>query len=95
MKKLILVLSCFFFTTASAEMNNKDKTQALDCVGIYMANYFLPSGEKFEYGMKEKSISTVKDIISEIREENSEDEDFEDEDLEEDEEEEFDEDDEK
>ena len=25
-----------------------------------MANYFLPSGEKFEYGMKEKSISTVK-----------------------------------
>ena len=28
--------------------------------GIYMANYFLPSGEKFEYGMKEKSISTVK-----------------------------------
>ena len=37
----------------------------------------------------------VKDLISEIREENSEDEDFEDEDLEEDEEEEFDEDDEK
>ena len=37
----------------------------------------------------------VKDIINEIREENSEDEDFEDEDLEEDEEEEFDEDDEK
>ena len=60
MKKLIFVLSCFFFTTASAEMSNKDKTQALDCVGIYMANYFLPSGEKFEYGMKEKSISTVK-----------------------------------
>ena len=60
MKKFILVLSCFFFTTASAEMSNKDKTQALDCVGIYMANYFLPSGEKFEYGMKEKSISTVK-----------------------------------
>ena len=25
-----------------------------------MANYFLQSGEKFEYGMKEKSISTVK-----------------------------------
>ena len=60
MKKLILVLSCLLFTTASAEMSNKDKTQALDCVGIYMANYFLPSGEKFEYGMKEKSISTVK-----------------------------------
>ena len=25
-----------------------------------MANYFLPSGETFEYAMKEKSISTVK-----------------------------------
>ena len=60
MKKLIVVLSCLLFTTASAEMSNKDKSQALDCVGIYMANYFLPSGEKFEYGMKEKSISTVK-----------------------------------
>ena len=32
----------------------------MDCVGIYIANYFLPSGAKFEYGMKEKSISTVK-----------------------------------
>ena len=41
-------------------MSDKDKSKALDCVGIYMANYFLPSGEKFEYGMKEKSISTVK-----------------------------------
>jgi hypothetical protein len=29
-------------------------------VGIYMANYFLPSGETFEYSMKEKSISSVK-----------------------------------
>ena len=35
-------------------------SKALNCVGIYMANYFLPSGEKFEYAMKEKSISTVK-----------------------------------
>ena len=41
-------------------MSDKDKSKAWDCVGIYMANYFLPSGEKFEYGMKEKSISTVK-----------------------------------
>ena len=37
-----------------------DKDKAWDCVGIYMANYFLPSGEIFEYSMKEKSISTVK-----------------------------------
>ena len=60
MKKIILVLTFFIFTFANAEMSEKDKSKALDCVGIYMANYFLPSGEKFEYGMKEKSISTVK-----------------------------------
>ena len=33
---------------------------AWNCSGIYMANYFLPSGEKFEYGMKEKSMASVK-----------------------------------
>ena len=60
MKKIILILSFFAFTSAYADMSNKDKSKAWDCVGIYMANYFLPSGEKFEYGMKEKSISTVK-----------------------------------
>ena len=60
MKKLIFTLSVLFFSSAYAGMKDKDKSQALDCVGIYMANYFLPSGEKFEYGMKEKSISTVK-----------------------------------
>ena len=47
-------------TSSSAGMNNSDKAKARDCVGIYMANYFLPSGETFEYSMKEKSISTVK-----------------------------------
>ena len=31
-----------------------------DCSGIYMANYFLPSGETFEYSMKEKSVASVK-----------------------------------
>ena len=60
MKKIILILSFFAFTSAYADMSNEDKSKAWDCVGIYMANYFLPSGEKFEYGMKEKSISTVK-----------------------------------
>ena len=60
MKKIILLLSLFVFTSAVAKMSNEDKSKALDWVGIYMANYFLPSGEKFEYGMKEKSISTVK-----------------------------------
>ena len=60
MKKIILVISFLIFTSANAGMSDKDKSKAWDCVGIYMANYFLPSGEKFEYGMKEKSISTVK-----------------------------------
>ncbi len=62
MKKIILLLTFLIFTSANAGMSDKDKSKALDCVGIYMANYFLPSGEKFEYGMKEKYISTVKDL---------------------------------
>ena len=64
MKKIFVILSFLIFTFANAEMSNKDKSQAWDCIGIYMANYFLPSGEKFEYGMKEKSISTVKVLKS-------------------------------
>ncbi len=60
MKKITLIISFLIFTSANAGMSDKDKSKAWDCVGIYMANYFLPSGEKFEYAMKEKSISTVK-----------------------------------
>ena len=60
MKKNYYSFIFFIFTSANAEMSDNDKSKAWDCVGIYMANYFLPSGEKFEYGMKEKSISTVK-----------------------------------
>ena len=59
-KYIAVILSFLIFTSAHAGMSNDDKSKAWDCVGIYMANYFLPSGEKFEYGMKEKSISTVK-----------------------------------
>ena len=47
-------------TSSMADMSDNDKSKAWNCVGIYMANYFLPSGETFEYAMKEKSISTVK-----------------------------------
>ena len=47
-------------TSSNAKMSDSNKSKAWDCVGIYMANYFLPSGETFEYSMKEKSISTVK-----------------------------------
>ena len=64
MKRFIFILSFFVFDFANAEISKSDRSKALDCVGIYMANYFLPSGEKFEYGMKEKSISTVKVLKS-------------------------------
>ena len=63
MRKLSCILSLIFLipnSVSAKTMNDADKSKALDCVGIYMANYFIPSGEKFEYAMKEKSISTVK-----------------------------------
>ena len=62
MKKIFLVLfSIVFINSANAgDLNKNDMKKAWDCVGIYMANYFLPSGESFEYSMKEKSISSAK-----------------------------------
>tara|TARA_B100000963_G_scaffold192301_1_gene167377 strand:+ start:1492 stop:1869 length:378 start_codon:yes stop_codon:yes gene_type:complete len=62
MKKLFLIIISFaFINIANAEsLSNEEKEKAWNCVGIYMANYFLPSGETFEYSMKEKSISSVK-----------------------------------
>ena len=61
MNKIILtIISIFFSLTAYAEMSDADKTKAWDCSGLYMANYFLPAGETFEYSMKEKSMASVK-----------------------------------
>jgi len=61
MKKIIItLLSIFFLTSAYAGMNGSDKNRAWECSGIYMANYFLPSGEIFEYSIKEKSMASVK-----------------------------------
>ena len=61
MKKIISsIFLCLFTTISSAEISNADKIKAWDCSGIYMANYFLPSGETFEYSMKEKSVASVK-----------------------------------
>ena len=61
MKKITLIfISIFFSLTTYADMNDANKSKALDCSGIYMANYFLPSGETFEYSMKEKSMASVK-----------------------------------
>ena len=61
MNKIILIIITMFFSlTAYAGMNDANKSKAWDCSGIYMANYFLPSGETFEYSMKEKSMASVK-----------------------------------
>ena len=61
MNKIILtIISIFFSLTAYAEMSDANKSKAWDCSGLYMANYFLPAGETFEYSMKEKSMASVK-----------------------------------
>ena len=62
MKKFIFIIlsSLFLSNIALAGMSDADKTKAWECSGIYMANYFLPSGETFEYSMKEKSMASVK-----------------------------------
>ena len=65
MKKYILIiLSLLVFNLANAGMSNNDKSKAWECSGIYMANYFLPPGESFEYSMKEKSMASVKVLKS-------------------------------
>ena len=61
MNKIILILIYIFFSSSAyATMSDTNKSKAWDCSGIYMANYFLPSGETFEYSMKEKSMASVK-----------------------------------
>ncbi|MDC1280477.1 hypothetical protein N8Z07_04110 [Pelagibacteraceae bacterium] len=61
MNKIIFVsISIFFSFPVYADMNDANKSKAWDCSGIYMANYFLPAGETFEYSMKEKSVASVK-----------------------------------
>jgi hypothetical protein len=42
---LIVLFSLFIFSLALADLSKNNKEKAWDCVGIYMANYFLPSGE--------------------------------------------------
>ena len=52
MKKIIITLfSVLFLTSAYADMSKSDKDKAWECSGIYMANYFLPPGETFEYSI--------------------------------------------
>ena len=63
-KIILLIISMFFSLTAYADMSDADRSKAWDCSGIYMANYFLPSGETFEYSMKEKSMASVKVLKS-------------------------------
>ena len=44
----IYFVAILISTSSIAGMSDNDKSKAWDCVGIYMANYFLPSGETFE-----------------------------------------------
>ena len=65
LKRILKIFTVYFFviissTSSNAEMSNSNKSKAWECSGIYMANYFLPSGETFEYSMKEKSMASVK-----------------------------------
>ena len=50
MKKLFLIMFSFVFinNANAASLSKTDMEKAWDCSGIYMANYFLPSGETFE-----------------------------------------------
>ena len=66
MKKMMLALlfSVVLSSTTIAKMSDSDKSKAWECSGIYMANYFLPPGESFEYSMKEKSMASVKVLKS-------------------------------
>ena len=66
MRKIVqvLVFSVLLSSSAIAGMSDSDKSKAWECSGIYMANYFLPSGETFEYSMKEKSMASVKVLKS-------------------------------
>ena len=57
---LTLLILLSFSSSSNAEMSDDEKAKAWECSGIYMANYFLPSGESFEYSMKEKSMASVK-----------------------------------
>ncbi len=63
-KTTLILLFSALSSTAIAGMSDSDKSKAWDCSGIYMANYFLPSGETFEYSMKEKSMASVKVLKS-------------------------------
>ena len=61
MRKIIITLfGVLFLTSVYADMSTSDKDNTWECRGIYMANYFLPPGETFEYSMKEKSMASVK-----------------------------------
>ena len=57
---ITLLTGILFISSANADMSDSNKIIAWECSGIYMANYFLPSGETFEYSMKEKSMASVK-----------------------------------
>ncbi len=58
MKKIIIVLSFFIFTSANAGMSDKDKSKAWDCVGIYMAY-----GSKYDKAKTDKCHTFVEALV--------------------------------
>ena len=44
MKKTILLFSILIFTSANAEMRDKDRKATLQCAGLYYANSMIPQG---------------------------------------------------
>jgi len=60
LKYIFIVLIVSSYSQFTLAFDDKSKEKAWECSGIYMANYFLQSGETFEYSMKEKSMASVK-----------------------------------
>ena len=61
---LVVLFSALLSSTASAGRADSDKAKAWGWSGVYMAKCYLPSGETFEYSMKEKSMASVKVLKS-------------------------------
>ena len=74
MKKIILLLFFFIFTSANAGMSDKDRKATLQCAGLYYANSMIPQGslelDKIVFSIAAKKFLTSY-LIKEGVEENS------------------------
>ena len=64
MKKIITIISLFFFTSVNAggHLSDKDKKATLKCTGLYYANSMIPQGtlelDKIVYSIAAKKFLT-------------------------------------